>query len=79
MQSGDAAAAREQFSYLESIPGVAQTVQARAAQYLSLMKTDSAAAVPVDTTETPPAETVDDAANDATTTDAVNDEGKTDE
>ena len=79
MQSGDAAAAREQFSYLESIPGVAQTVQARAAQYLSLMKTDSAAATPVDTTETPPAETVDDAANDATTTDAANDEGKTDE
>ena len=70
MQSGDGPAAREQFSYLESIPGVAETVQARAAQYLSLMKTDSAAAAPVpapvDTTTTPPA-------------DEANNEGETNE
>ncbi|WP_371397086.1 tetratricopeptide repeat protein [Fretibacter rubidus] len=58
MRSGDMGAAREQFSYLDSIPGVLDTVQARASQYLSLMKTDDAAKAPAptDTTVTPPTE-----------------------
>lgn len=52
MQSGDMAGAREQFSYLENIPGILPSVQSRASQYLSLMKVDnaSAAVVPTDTT-----------------------------
>lgn len=46
MQSGDNVGAREQFSYLESIPGVMPSVQARASQYLALMKVDQATAAP---------------------------------
>lgn len=47
MQSGDMSAAREQFSYLDTIPGVTDSVAARAGQYLSLMSVDAAAAAPV--------------------------------
>ena len=56
MRAGDMSAAREQFSYLDSIPGVLDTVKMRASQYLSLMKTDDAAKAPAptDTTVTPP-------------------------
>lgn len=43
MQDGNLSGAREQFSYLDNIPGVSPSVKARAAQYLSLMKVDSAA------------------------------------
>ncbi len=42
MQSGDTAAAREQFSYLDTIPGVTEAIAARASQYLSLMAVDDA-------------------------------------
>jgi len=44
MQSGDTVGAREQFSFLENIPGVPPSIQQRASQYLSLMKTDAASA-----------------------------------
>ena len=53
MQSGDMSAAREQFSYLESIPGVMPSVQERAAQYLSLMNVDNQASAPAPTDEIP--------------------------
>ncbi|MGB0906935.1 MAG: tetratricopeptide repeat protein [Maricaulaceae bacterium] len=42
MQSDDLPAAREQFSYLDNIPGVMPSVKERASQYLSLMNTDMA-------------------------------------
>jgi len=44
LKSGDEALAREQFAYLESIPGVPATIKERAKQNLSLMRTASAAA-----------------------------------
>lgn len=55
MQSGDMSTARQQFSYLDSIPGVMPSVKLRAEQYLSLMKTDQAAmaTLPTDPVETP--------------------------
>lgn len=39
LQSGDRVKAREQYGYLESIPGVPPTIKARAKQVLSLMRT----------------------------------------
>ena len=59
MQNGDMSAAREQFSYLSTIPGVTDTIASRAAQYLSLMAVDAAAnaPAPVDTTDAAPTET----------------------
>jgi len=39
MQTGEMTLARQQLSYLETIPGVPQTIQGRAKQYLSLMNT----------------------------------------
>jgi hypothetical protein len=44
LKSGDESLAREQFGYLESIPGVPPTIKERAKQNLSLMRTASAAA-----------------------------------
>lgn len=41
-ESGDLQTARKQFSYLETIPGVPDSVQARAKQNLSLMTLDGA-------------------------------------
>lgn len=70
-ESGDVKGAKEQFSYLETIPGVPETIRERAAQYLSLMSVDAidteAAVVdtpaevtePEDTTEIPAPETED--------------------
>ncbi len=67
--SGDTKAAKEQFSYLESIPGVPDTIRERAAQYLSLMSVEALDAEaemvdapteianPEDTTEIPEPET----------------------
>jgi len=46
LESGKASKAREQFSYLETIPGVPQTIQERAKQSLSLMKVDATAKAP---------------------------------
>ena len=43
LKSGDEALAREQFGYLESIPGVPATIKERAKQNLSLMRTAAAA------------------------------------
>jgi len=45
LKSGDETLAREQFGYLESIPGVPPTIKERAKQNLSLMRTASAAAI----------------------------------
>ena len=42
LQSGDRATAREQYGYLESIPGVPATIKERAKQALSLMRTSEA-------------------------------------
>ncbi|MDB2439376.1 tetratricopeptide repeat protein [Hellea sp.] len=65
LKSGDETLAREQFGYLESIPGVPATIKERAKQNLSLMRTADAAAamqapepVAPETTpsETPPAQ-----------------------
>ncbi len=71
MQSGDMAAAREQFGYLDTIPGVTETIAARAKQYLSLMSVDAAsqAPTPEDTTalEAVSAPDADPAANEGTT------------
>ena len=74
MQSGDMSGAREQFSYLSTIPGVTETIATRASQYLSLMAVDDAAnaPVPTDTTETVPAE--EDTAPNASAEDTPNDE-----
>lgn len=44
LQSGDNAKAREQYGYLEYIPGVPPTIKERAKQALSLMRTSSALA-----------------------------------
>ena len=49
MEKGDDAAAREQFSYLKNIPGVPETIQQRAIQYLSLMSVGAEADTPVPT------------------------------
>ena len=43
LKSGDATLAREQFGYLESIPGVPGPIKERAKQNLSLMRTAAAA------------------------------------
>ena len=43
LKSGNEALAREQFGYLESIPGVPATIKERAKQNLSLMRTAAAA------------------------------------
>ena len=56
LQSGDEAKAREQYGYLESIPGVPATIKERAKQALSLMRT-SAALKAKATTETEKVET----------------------
>jgi len=65
LKSGDETLAREQFGYLESIPGVPATIKERAKQNLSLMRTAAAEVeikapelavpsnTPVTTTETP--------------------------
>ena len=45
-ESGDQAAAREQFAYLTSIPGVPATVKQRAEQSMALMGTKTALAAP---------------------------------
>lgn len=60
MQSGDMSGAREQFSYLSTIPGVTDTIASRAEQYLSLMAVDAAAnaPAPTDITEVEPADAV---------------------
>ncbi len=64
MQTGDMSAAREQFSYLSTIPGVTETIAARAAQYLSLMAVDAQdaalAIAPTDETDEPKEDTTDD-------------------
>ena len=62
-QNGDVSRAREQFSYLERIPGVPSSIQQRAELYLSLMSTSAIGAedtpkdvildAPIDETETP--------------------------
>jgi len=56
LKSGDEAKAREQYGYLESIPGVPATIKERAKQALSLMRT-SAALKAKATTETEKVET----------------------
>ncbi len=69
LQSGDNAKAREQYGYLESIPGVPPTIKERAKQALSLMRTSAAMQPPaIDPEPTPK--------NDAapTTTETNNDE-----
>lgn len=43
MQNGDESEARQQFSYLASIPGVPASIQQRATEIMSLIKVDSAA------------------------------------
>lgn len=62
MQNGDNSEARQQFSYLASIPGVPASIQQRATEIMSLIKVDSAAAEPA--SETDSAE--DDSSPDAT-------------
>jgi len=41
MQSGDLGAARQEFSYLSSVPGVPESIQQRAEQSLSLMQVEA--------------------------------------
>lgn len=69
LQSGDNAKAREQYGYLESIPGVPPTIKERAKQALSLMRTSAAMQSPAIDSEAVPN-------NDAapTTTETNNDE-----
>ena len=69
LQSGDKAKAREQYGYLESIPGVPPTIKERAKQALSLMRTSAAMQAPEIDTEAAPKT---DAA--PTTTETNNDE-----
>lgn len=45
-ENGDLSGAREQFSYLNTIPGVPPSVQQRAKQYLDLMAVDSIGKIP---------------------------------
>ena len=45
-QSGDEAGAREQFAYLDTIPGVPATIKERASQSLSLMRAAAALKAP---------------------------------
>ena len=59
-ESGDASAARQQFAYLTSIPGVPSTVKQRAEQSMALMGAKSALSVPKPMTE-PAIETQEDA------------------
>lgn len=56
LKTDDMPKARQEFSYLATIPGVPAPIQERAAQSMSLMKVDQAkvaAAAPQDATETP--------------------------
>lgn len=39
LQTGDVSEARKQFAYLETIPGVPESIQSRAKQYLTVMRT----------------------------------------
>lgn len=58
MQDGDESGARQQFSYLSSIPGVPPTIQQRASEIMSLIKVDSAAAsTDLETEDKTPVET----------------------
>jgi len=51
LQSGNESKAREQYGYLESIPGVPATIKERAKQALSLMRTDAALTTPAQAPE----------------------------
>lgn len=57
-ETGDISGAREQFSYLNTIPGVPPSVQLRAKQYLDLMAVASIGAVPAPELPAAPAEDV---------------------
>ncbi len=59
-ESGDLAAAREQFAYLTSVPGVPATVKQRAEQSMALMSTKNSLSAPAPV-ETPKTETQEDA------------------
>lgn len=66
-ESGNAAAAREQFAYLTSIPGVPATVKQRAEQSMALMGTKASLSAPEPITEPipePANETQEDATDD---------------
>lgn len=56
-ESGNASAAREQFAYLTSVPGVPSTVKQRAEQSMALMSTTASLAAPTPI-ENPEPETV---------------------
>ena len=51
LQAGDNVKAREQYGYLESIPGVPATIKERAKQALSLMRTSAALESPAEMTK----------------------------
>ena len=77
LQSGDAAKAREQYGYLESIPGVPPTIKDRAKQALSLMRTSAAQTSAAQTSEDQTSEvdtSKDDGAVATTETEINNDE-----
>jgi len=59
-ESGDLAAAREQFAYLTSVPGVPATVKQRAEQSMALMSTKTSLSAPAPI-EAPKTETQEDA------------------
>ena len=59
-ESGDLAAAREQFAYLTSVPGVPATVKQRAEQSMALLSTKNSLSAPAPV-ETPKTETQEDA------------------
>lgn len=65
LQSGDLAKAREEYGYLESIPGVPPTIKERAKQALSLMRTSESLAASLVKSDT---------ADEATETEINNDE-----
>lgn len=69
-QSGDMSAAREQFAYLTSIPGVPQTVKQRAEQSMSLMNARTAMNAPQPVLPATPTEPTDTEIS----TDATNEE-----
>jgi hypothetical protein len=74
-QSGDVSAAREQFSYLTTIPGVPPTIKDRAEQSMILMRAGQAMAAPEPVTA-PDAPSVEDIATEETSdkTEATQDE-----
>ncbi len=74
-QSGDVSAAREQFSYLTTIPGVPPTIKDRAEQSMILMRAGQAMAAPEPVTA-PDAPSVEDIAPEETSdkTEATQDE-----